>query len=226
MKHFTVLMKLVLLTMTFSMVPHAEAENTWETVNGMTWCYNVFDGKATIMCETPNSYWWFNPAISTTTTGAITIPSSLGGYPVTCIGTRACFGCAGLTSVTIPNSVTSIDSSAFSGCSGLTNVTIGNAVKSIGECAFEGCTGLASVAIPDGVTSIGGWAFDGCNGLKSVTIGGGVTNIGNYAFRCDVLSNVWFKGGVPAGYYYAPFNNVASGARGITRRNTQSNGRR
>ena len=38
----------------------------------------------------------------------------------------AFWGCSGLTSVTIPNSVTSIGDSAFTGCSGLTSVTIPN----------------------------------------------------------------------------------------------------
>ena len=53
--------------------------------------------------------------------------------------------CSGLTTVTIPNSVTSIGASAFSFCSGLTMVTIPNSVTSIGEFAFRGCTGLTSV---------------------------------------------------------------------------------
>ena len=59
-------------------------------------------------------------------------------------GTKAIAGyafayCSGLTSVTIPNSVTSIGEHAFYGCSGLTSVTIPNSVTSIGEYAFEGC---------------------------------------------------------------------------------------
>ena len=67
----------------------------------------------------------------------------------------AFFGCAGLTSVTIPNSVTSIGNCAFDSCTGLTSVTIPDSVTSIGDSAFYGCTGLTSVTIPDSVTSIG-----------------------------------------------------------------------
>ena len=47
----------------------------------------------------------------------------------------------GLTSVTIPNSVTSIGDYAFSWCSGLTSFTIPNSVTSIGREAFRSCSG-------------------------------------------------------------------------------------
>ena len=46
--------------------------------------------------------------------------------------------CFGLTSVTIPNSVTSIGGSAFRNCYGLTSVAIGSGVTSIGNNAFGG----------------------------------------------------------------------------------------
>ena len=52
------------------------------------------------------------------------------------IGSSAFENCTGLTSITIPNSVTSIGSGAFWGCDGLTSITIPNSVTSIGEKAF------------------------------------------------------------------------------------------
>ena len=80
---------------------------------------------------------------------------------MTSIGDGAFHSCSGLTSVTIPNSVTSIGDGAFISCSGLTSVTIPNSVKSIGNYTFQNCFGLTSVTIGSGVTSIGSNAFDG-----------------------------------------------------------------
>lgn len=54
-------------------------------------------------------------------------------------------GCSGLTSITIPSSVTSIGQSSFSVCSGLTSVTIPSTVTSIGYQAFYGCIGLSEI---------------------------------------------------------------------------------
>ena len=117
---------------------------------------------------------------------SITIPNS-----VTSIGDQAFYGCTGLTSVTIPNSVTSIEYGAFSGCTGLTSVSIGNSVTGIGDWAFSGCTGLTSVTIPNSVTSIGDSAFDGCTGLTSITIPNSVTSIERQAFSgCTGLTSV------------------------------------
>ena len=114
--------------------------------------------------------------------GELAIPGSYDSKPVISIGNNAFSFCSGLTSITIPNSITSIGNSAFRGCSGLTNTTIGNSVTSIGDWAFTGCIGLTSITIPNSVTSIGDRAFYNCSGLTSITIPDSVTSIGSSAF--------------------------------------------
>ena len=106
----------------------------------------------------------------------------------------AFYGCTGLTSVTIPNSITKIRDDTFKGCTGLTSITIPNSVTEIGWSAFKGCTGLPSVTIPNSVTEIGWSAFRGCAGLTSVTIPNSVTEIGWSAFEgCTALTSVTFN---------------------------------
>ena len=102
-------------------------------------------------------------------------------------------GCTGLTSITIPNSVTSIGSEVFCFCRGLTSVTIGNSVTSIGDGAFADCSSLTSIEIPNSVTSIGYRAFSGCNNLTSIEIPNSVTSIGSGAFDSCNLSEVISK---------------------------------
>ncbi|MDD6701965.1 MAG: leucine-rich repeat domain-containing protein [Bacteroidales bacterium] len=152
-------------------------------------------------------------------TGDLTIPESVTygdiSYSVTSIGSDAFYDCSGLTSVTIPNSVTEIGSGAFDGTAwynnqpdglvyaGLvayqykgtmpsgTSIVLKEGTKGIAGFAFFYCTGLTSVTIPNSVTSIGDWAFYGCSGLTSVTIPNSVTSIGDYAFSsCSGLTSV------------------------------------
>ena len=78
--------------------------------------------------------------------------------------------------------VESIGESAFMYCSGLTSVTIPNSVTNIGDCAFEYCTYLPSITIPNSVVNIGDHAFSGCTMLSSITIPNSVTSIGEGAF--------------------------------------------
>ena len=114
------------------------------------------------------------------------------------IGDGAFSGCSGLTSVTIPNSVTSIGGRAFNYCTGLTSVTIGNSVTSIGWQAFCGCEQLTTVTIPESVRSIENQAFWLCSGLTSVTIGNSVTWIGSSAFvGCTGLTSVTIEAETP-----------------------------
>ena len=77
-------------------------------------------------------------------------------------------GCSGLTSLTLPSSVTEIGEHAFLNCRGLTNFTIPSGVTKIGAGAFFCCYGLISLTIPSSVTAIGSQAFKHCSGLTSI----------------------------------------------------------
>ena len=107
-------------------------------------------------------------------------------------------GCTGLTSVTIPNSVTYIGDYAFYECTGLTSIDIPSSVTSIGNYVFYECTGLTSIDIPSSVTSIGEFAFWGCSGLTSIEIPSSVTNVGTGAF----YETAWYNN-QPNGLVYA-----------------------
>jgi hypothetical protein len=105
-----------------------------------------------------------NNAFSRTGLTTLTIPDS-----VTTIEQLAFYGCPDLTTVTIGNSVTTIGNNAFANCTSLTTVTLGNSVTTIGNGAFFN-TGLTSVTIPANVTTIGGGAFGSCTSLTSITV--------------------------------------------------------
>jgi hypothetical protein len=120
----------------------------------------------------------------------ITIPNS-----VTSIGDHAFGYCTSLTSITIPNGVTIIRNGTFGYCTSLTSITIPDSVTSMGDWTFQG-TKLASVTIPNSVTSIGIGVFYECTSLASVNIGNGVTSIGNVAFNQCPFTSVTIPNGV------------------------------
>ncbi len=99
--------------------------------------------------------------------------------------------CAGITSVTVPESVTSIGSGAFFHCDQLVSVNIPAQVTEIKNMTFSYCTSLTSIDLPKGVTKIGSSAFSKCSSLKNIHIPEGVTSIGNNAFGdCSALKSV------------------------------------
>ena len=155
---------------------------TYQTADGITWRYTLSGSNATIGDGTSTN--GNGTTSGTGLSGAITIPDKVGveQYTVTGLGLRAFYGCTGLTSVVIGNSVTFTANSVFNSCSGLKSVVIGNSVTTIGWYLFESCTGLTTINIPTSVTTIGANVFRYCTGLTAINIPTSVTSIGGDCF--------------------------------------------
>lgn len=106
---------------------------------------NIISNNAKVVYPGLGSSYWTGYSKPT---GNLEIPATVtyGGntYTVTAINQYAFSNCIGLTSVTIPDSVTIIEIGAFQGCSGLISMTIGNSVINIGVDAFRGCSALTT----------------------------------------------------------------------------------
>ena len=113
-----------------------------QEVHGVVWSYTVTDGMVTVGEGVLGK-----TAIDRGTSGGITIPSSLGGYPVVDIALRAFQGCRYITSVAISDSVTNISSAAFSSCDSLQYVYIGKGVENIASGPFRYCRSLVSFGV-------------------------------------------------------------------------------
>ena len=178
--------------------------------------YTVEDGEATITdCDTSIS-------------GSFAIPSKLGSYPVTAIGSCAFENCSNLTSVTIPNSVTRIGSWSFSYCTSLAYIAIPDSVTYIGWRAFTETAWYDSqpngsvyagkvyyeykgrmpnntyIVIKEDTRGIASAAFEYRDEMTGVTIPYGVIDIGDAVFRnCTGLTSVTIPNSVTSIGYEA-----------------------
>jgi len=136
--------------------------------------YTVADGQARITGYSNNGPQY------------VSIPDTLGGYPVTSIGDFA-FSQKNLKVLELPSTLTSIGNWAFTG-NQLTVLDLPEGVTSIGQGAFAD-NQLHSIAFPSTWTSIGSSAFSG-NKLASLVIPEGITSIGDYAFSQNQLQSI------------------------------------
>ena len=146
--------------------------------------YNIIS-DSTVEVTYQNAYWGWDVNYEGLTSVAIpeTVIHEDTTYRVTRIGDYAFYNCTGLTSITIPKSVTSIGTDAFehtpwyNGQDGIvyagsvlykykgnmpagTSIVVQDGINTIAAYAFSGCTGLTSITIPESVTSIGTDAFE------------------------------------------------------------------
>lgn len=150
--------KLILLFLMMLLPSMASAYDA--LIDGVFYNFDKSTKTATVTCERFTSD---HSGINNTSSGNIIIPSEVKynnvTYRVTKIGMCAFETCEGLTSVTIPGSVSTIEDMAFLGCKNLTSVTINNGVKFIGISVFRRCSNLTSITIPNSVVNIGRFSF-------------------------------------------------------------------
>lgn len=142
--------------------------------------------------------------IGSCTDNNVIIPSEYKSRTVKSIGDNAFKDCIGITSITIPDSVTSIGYEAFSGCTKLENIYytgdiaswckisgLNNLLTSLRTLYINGNKIEGNLNIPNNVTSIGSYSFSFCGKLTGITIPDSVTSIGKDAFRdCTGLVNI------------------------------------
>lgn len=136
----------------------------------------------------------------------LTVPSELGGYTVTAIGSWAFANCTSLESITIPNTVTTIGSDAFYNTGYYNNrsnwednvlyigeyLIVGNYYY-YDEIADKEYTYEVSgnYTVKSGTKYIAEYAFYNCKQLESITLPNSVISINAFAFLyCKLLENV------------------------------------
>ncbi|MCP5522295.1 MAG: leucine-rich repeat domain-containing protein [Verrucomicrobiales bacterium] len=150
-----------------------------------TFGYATKDGQVTIT------------DIAEDASGALIIPSALGGSPVTEIARTAGAYCTNITSLSFVNgaAVTNIGVNAFQGCTSLRSAVLPAGLTAIPDGLFYGCTDLGSVTIPPGVVSIGNSAFANCRALVSAELPEGLASLGRSVFlNCRSLASLHIPG--------------------------------
>lgn len=112
--------------------------------------FSVKNGRATLTAYTGSA-------------DHLTVPDTLGGYPVTSISYCAFRDCAALLSVALPGSVTTIGSNAFENCASLSQIILPDSLAYIGTHAFYGCVSLEQIAFPESLKRLHPYAFYGCS---------------------------------------------------------------
>ncbi len=187
--------------------------------SGQTLYYNIIDADnhyVEVIC--PQLSW----SGFTKPTGTLALPETVTyndeTYTLTSIGYAAFYNCTGITTMTMPATVTNIGNYAFCQCSSLSgSLDLPEGLTNIGYEAFYPCKFTGTINIPASVTTIDNYAFYQCghetlgmnvniagnptegtvikgaafreSKVKQLSLGEGVTSIGSYAFQnCSRLN--------------------------------------
>ncbi len=136
---------------------------------------------------------------------SIQIPSSVKSIE------KLAFSFSGLTSITLPETITSLGESIFLQCQSLASANIPTSITEIPNSLFSRCISLKNITLPSNTTKIGDTAFDGCNALTSINIPSSVTSIGSNALsNCDALKSIYMNTSTPptagSNAFYGVFN--------------------
>ena len=172
------LMLALCMIVSFAMFVKADEED--EAGNYGNFEYRVNDDKSSVTITGCNV---------SDNTKTVTIPSTIYGKTVTCIGDSAFYDKKYLTEIIMPDTITKIESSAFLWCFSLEEISIPNSVEYIGASAFQRCDSITSITIPDSVTCIENDTFSGCKLLKNIVLPNGITKIGTNAFSGTAFYN-------------------------------------
>lgn len=202
------------------------------TIDGV--CYELLTyskGRKTVQMVKP-----FN---GSTYKGTITVPAQFTykdlTYDVVAVADSACYNATGLTTLSLPGTITKVGSYAFAHAgiatvnlenvkslgtgafagSSLTAVKLPTLVTQVPASAFAGCDKLASVDL-NAATTIGTKAFAGCSSLKTVNFGKAVTAIADSAFSGAALTTVSCESTKPATCTGAPFDSTTLASATLT----------
>ena len=171
-----------------------------------------------MMMRSGNSVDWqamYYGLVDGSLSGELLLPSGL-----TTIRYFLCYLFTGITSVSIPNTVTRIEQNAFYGTqitsielpsaltyignsafrlTPITSLSLPNSLTTIDSAAFRDCTELeGDIIVPSGVTAVTGQVFYNCKKVNSFEFGNGVTTIAAQAFSgCNALSYIIFRSTTP-----------------------------
>ena len=189
MKKFWHVMTAVLMCVMLASAVGAEVEGDFT--------YVVLNGQATIT------------AASTDIAGDVVIPETLGGYPVTAIGSGAFYDRDGMTSLTIPDGIILSDCAIYS-CYNLENIYVYDTNEYYTSIdgvlynkdmtiliAYPPQKSGVPYIVPNGVQEINKYSFYYCHKLINVILPNSIISIGDYAFSgCDRLNSIDISKGV------------------------------